>query len=259
MKKQLISMVVLLMTALALVGCQALDIIGNRSVDSFAELVSALPVSPTRYDGFWRVETPDATASLYLPAQSTQKDPARGAYLFFEAAPFFAAGLSPEQLPEPVSIIKDGQLLSPSESAGLDLSVGSVQLAVGTDDVLSSEYGLRASSLPALVSVSSGAGKPEEVQRSYRSLVEAAPDRIGHHAAMDHFGISLGEGNAFEFAQDIGDNEADMVFALNPEPFRAAGADLEKIEGWKLSMVEVADEQGKMIETEKLLKIFDLK
>ena len=82
---------------------------------------------------------------------------------------------------------------------------------------------------------------------------------IGYHAALDHYGVSLGGGNIFEWAKDMDANDKDIVFVLDPAPFAAAGADTSRIYGWLLAKVTVDDENGKPVQVDKLLKPFDLK
>ena len=62
----------------------------------------------------------------------------------------------------------------------------------------------------------------------------------------------------FEWAKDMGSNDKDIVFVLNPEPFIEAGADPEAIEGWIFGKVKVMDAKGRMIEADKLLKPYNL-
>mgnify|MGYP003614764389 FL=1 len=75
---------------------------------------------------------------------------------------------------------------------------------------------------------------------------------------MDHFGIKLGNGNMFEWAQDTASNDKDIVFVLDPEFIGQYGADVANIEGWLYADVEVMDEDGKLVTVKKLLKPFDL-
>lgn len=46
-------------------------------------------------------------------------------------------------------------------------------------------------------------------------IVEKSRDSIGYHAALDHYGIDLENGNMFEWAKDISTNDKDIVFVLN--------------------------------------------
>ncbi|MDR1412348.1 MAG: hypothetical protein LBJ07_00270 [Actinomycetes bacterium] len=203
------------------VGCQATDIIGNRSVDSFAAVLAAMPEEVDQVDTYWTLEAPDGQAALKLPIE-----PSEPIVVVVDAAPFIDAGLQIDELESSYEVV-DGRFIQVMAMDMVDSSGGNLSSAA-------------------------------DIKDAYRTIVRQTPERIGHHAAMDHFGIDLDNGNAFEFAQDMATNEADMVFALNPEPFRASGVDVEHIDGWKLSMVETMDMSGAMKETEKLLKIFDV-
>jgi copper chaperone CopZ len=91
-----------------------------------------------------------------------------------------------------------------------------------------------------------------------RAIKEAVTG-IGYHGALDHYGVSLGDGNLFEWAKDMSANDKDIVFVLNPAPFIAAGVDPNKVDGWAFAKVTVDDENDKPIEVDKLLKPFNLK
>lgn len=91
----------------------------------------------------------------------------------------------------------------------------------------------------------------------FEEFVENNRDAIGYHAALDHYGVSLGNGNMFEWAKNTETNDKDIVFVLNPQPFIDAGVDVNKVEGWAFAKVEVM-EDGKKVEVDKLLKPFDL-
>jgi hypothetical protein len=93
----------------------------------------------------------------------------------------------------------------------------------------------------------------------YRRIVSIARNAIGYHAALDHYNIDLGGGNMFEWAKDMGTNDKDIVFVLNPAPFIEAGVDPNAIDGWVYTKVPSMDANGKEIEVDKILKAFDLK
>lgn len=80
---------------------------------------------------------------------------------------------------------------------------------------------------------------------------------LGYHAAMGHFNYALGDDNAFEWAQDMSENDKDIVFALNPEPFISAGVIPENVTGWQYAEVEM-HKDGKTVEAFRFLKAFDL-
>ena len=62
----------------------------------------------------------------------------------------------------------------------------------------------------------------------------------------------------FEWAKDMSINDKDMVFVVNPEPFIKAGVDPQNLSGWIFTKIPV-EKDGKTVEVDKFLKIFDLK
>lgn len=100
--------------------------------------------------------------------------------------------------------------------------------------------------------IAAGADVPERMVFG----AEASRERLGYHAEMDHYNFDLG-GAMFEWAKDLAANDKDIVFALNPEPLIAAGADPEKVEGWIYAQVPVMRD-GKATQVWKFLKIFNL-
>ncbi|MDR1101588.1 MAG: hypothetical protein LBL34_04470 [Clostridiales bacterium] len=90
-------------------------------------------------------------------------------------------------------------------------------------------------------------------------------ENIGYHTAMDHYNIDLGDGNLFEWAKDVqtngttGENQdKDVVFVLNPEPFIAAGVDPNNVDGWAYAQVSV-DINGTPTDIWKFLRPFDIR
>ncbi len=98
----------------------------------------------------------------------------------------------------------------------------------------------------------------ENANEAFAELVANNRDAIGYHAALDHYGVALGNGNMFEWAKDTSTNDKDIVFVLNPQPFIDAGVDVTQVEGWVFAKVETM-EDGKKVEVDKLLKPYDLK
>ncbi|MDR0671650.1 MAG: hypothetical protein LBF64_04985 [Oscillospiraceae bacterium] len=204
---------------LLLTACRALDVIGNDSVTSFAEVLDALPAAGA--GNTWVLSAPDGAAAFIWSGDFSRTD-VYDAWLELDAAPFAAAGLDPTRLP--AGMAQGGRLVT-----GASLGAQAPAPEVSESPVL-----------------------------SYEQIVSQQRARIGHHTAMDHFGVDLGGGFMFEWARDMAANDKDIVFVLNPEPFRQAGADVSAIEGWTLAMVETMDEAGRPIEVEKLLKPFDI-
>jgi hypothetical protein len=143
--------------------------------------------------------------------------------LEFDAAPFIDAGLDPGKLPAYFTRY-DGTLI------------------IGTKLENKEMYNGEITPLAA-----------------YEHIVKQKRSAIGYHAAMDHYGVSLENGNLFEWAKDLNTNDKDIVFALDPEPFIRAGADPNNIEGWLFDKVLVDGENGRMIQVDKFLKPFNVK
>lgn len=100
--------------------------------------------------------------------------------------------------------------------------------------------------------IAAGADLPERMVFG----ADVSRERLGYHAEMDHYNVNL-DGAMFEWAKDLAANDKDIVFALDPEPLIAAGADPEKVEGWTYAQVPVMRD-GKAAQVWKFLKIFDL-
>lgn len=93
---------------------------------------------------------------------------------------------------------------------------------------------------------------------TFEKLIRENRNSFEYHTDHDIYELNLGNGNAFRWAKDISTNERDVVFVLNPEPFISAGLDPEKLEGWKFTKVKVM-ENGKTVEVDKLLKVYNIR
>ncbi len=200
----------------------SMDIIGRWSVPAFEAALKAMPagVSEEPVYGGWSINAEDSSAKFIFRSTTAAKE---GYDLTFviDAAPFIAAGADLGRLP------------------GASVAEGKIYLGKDLADAIDG----------------SAAEGPAE---AYEALLKANRSGIKYHAEMDHFGISLGGGNMFEWAKDLDSNDKDIVFVLNPEPFREAGADLSAIEGWTLAKISVMDELGRMVPVDKLVKAIDL-
>ena len=96
------------------------------------------------------------------------------------------------------------------------------------------------------------------VTEAFTDILSIQADLVGYHAALDHFGLSLQDGNIFEWAADVDTNDKDIVFILNPQTLLDAGADVESVDGWIFAEVEIMKGDGSMEMVPKLLKPFDL-
>lgn len=216
---------------------KSLDVVGKQSIASFEEVLTIIPdnVKTDEENAGWSLWAPDQSVR-FIWSGDYSKSPLYDVMLEFDARPFLDAGLEPAKLPE--AYVFYGEEAMGDKLLKVGRKLGKDQLA----------YKGEATAL----------GAYEQLVNKYRS-------EINYHAAMDHYGVKLSDGNLFEWAKDMelnaadGSNqEKDIVFVLNPEPLVAAGLDPEQVEGWTYTQVPV-EEDGKMVQVWKLLKAFDLK
>jgi hypothetical protein len=224
MKKTALLFTVIPVLAAAALSCEKLDVVGAGSVESFEKVLERIPQSVAADDvnGGWSLMAPDGSAR-FIWSRSYAESPHRDVMIEFDAAPFIAAGLDPEKLPENFAFPKG-------------------RITVGT------KLGTERLKYPGEVTPLA----------SYEQIVKLKRGAVGYHMALDHYGVNLGGGNMFEWAKDMSANDKDMVFVLAPEPFIAAGADPNAVEGWIFTKVTVDDENGKPVQVDKILKPFDL-
>lgn len=96
------------------------------------------------------------------------------------------------------------------------------------------------------------------VTEAFTDILNIQADLVGYHAALDHYGLSLQDGNVFEWAADVNTNDKDIVFVLNPQTLIDAGVNVEAIDAWIFAEVEIMQADGSMKMVPKLLKPFDL-
>jgi hypothetical protein len=230
MKKALIITVVAVITIMTILIISrsledALDVVGKDSARAFDELLQTVSqlVSEDAENGVWSIIAPDNGARFTWRWEHTPQD--NDVMLEIDAAPFIAAGLDTSKLPGSIEF-NDGKL-----------TIGTKLVPNG------SAAKARSKSTPL---------------SAYECIVNLNRESIGYHAALDHYGMSIGGGNLFEWAKNINTNDKDMVFVLNPEPFINAGVIPDKVDGWAFAKVTVDDENGKPILVDKILKPFNL-
>ena len=223
MKKKSILIPVLLVATVIFAGCTSqLDVVADKSISSFESVINELPIEADSEDSSWILTAPDNSAK-FLWSKDFSSTTDYDVKLELDSQPFINAGLDISKLPEG-AIYGD-------------------KIILGTD--LSDEK-----------STYNGEATPLD---SYNKIVEKSRDNRGYHAALDHYGIDLENGNMFEWAKDISTNDKDIVFVLNPQMFIDAGVNPQEVEGWVFAKVETMDKDGKKIEVDKFLKPFDLK
>jgi hypothetical protein len=207
----------------SLTACSRLDVIGDYSIKAFDAVLNeaGVDVSEDSAFGGWSLEAPDKTAR-FVWSSDFSKTTEYDAFLEVDAQPFIDAGLNTDKLPE--------------------------GMFTGDKLILGTDFGNDALTYNREVTPLA----------SYKKIVELYRNNITYHAALDHYGISLTNGNMIEWAKDMSTNDKDLVFAINPDVFINAGVDPNKVDGWVFAKVPTMDEKGNAIEVDKLLKPFDL-
>jgi hypothetical protein len=200
-----------------------MDVVGTDSVRAFTALLDVIPASADHMNGGWSLAAPDGEAR-FIWSINYAESPLHDVMLEFDAAPLIAAGLDADKLPPDIAYF-DGMLM--------------VGAKLGQEAL---KYSGEATPLA-----------------SYEQIVKLKRKAIGYHGSLDHYGVTIGNGNLFEWAKNMDTNEKDIVFVLNPDPFLAAGVDPDKIAGWAFAVVTVDDANGKPIQVDKILKPFNLK
>ena len=215
------------LSAITAFSCSKLDVVGKDSVRAFNELLQNAQnlVSEDAANGGWSISAPDSGAR-FIWGSNTSQNPPYNVMIKFNSAPFIAAGLNPDLLPENFTIYNDTII------TGISLGQGSSAQLQNRTDVTPLSL--------------------------YEQIVSLKRSAIGYHGQMDHYGIDLGNGNMFEWAKNLKTNDKDIVFILNPDPFIAAGLDPARIDGWVFSKVTVDDANGKPVQVDKILKPFNL-
>ncbi len=223
MKKKIMFILLLFILNLPLMACNKLDVIGDRSIISFQDLLQASKgqVSSEEGNSGWSLTASDQTAR-FIWSKDFDRTDKMNVLIETDAKPFVDAGLAADKLPA-------GMLQGDKIVVGTSLEADKI-----SDQEMT---------------------KPLE---SYRQFVHLYRDHLKYHAKLDHFGIDLGGGNVFEWAKDMKTNDKDIVFVLNPQVFIEAGTNPDKVKGWLFATVETMDDNGKKIKVDKFLKPFDL-
>ncbi|HYE81717.1 MAG TPA: hypothetical protein VEG39_06055 [Clostridia bacterium] len=224
--KKFIFISLILVVAISLAACQSTDVVGKFAVTSFEAVLNKIPdkITSDEANNGWSLASP--TGERFLWGKDFSREGAPDMMLEFASEPFIKAGLNVNKLPKDMYVYD-----SSANKLKIRSELGSEKFTYN------------------------GEAAPMD---SFRKLMESHRDSIGYHAALDHYGAALGNGNMFEWAKDMNTNDKDIVFVLNPQPFIDAGVDPAKVEGWAFAKVEVMDDNGKKIEVDKLLKPFDL-
>jgi hypothetical protein len=140
---------------LAVNSCDKLDVVGTESAKSFNKVLQEIPdaVTPDEMNGGWSLAAPD-DAVRFIWSKNYAESPLHDIMLEFDAAPFIAAGLNPEKLPDNFAFY-DNMIM-------VGTKLGQEQL----------KYSGQATPLA-----------------SYEQIVKLKRSSIGYHGALDHYGL----------------------------------------------------------------------
>jgi hypothetical protein len=237
MKKFFKELVIAGIFTAVIISCSKLDVVAKDSVRAFGDVFDAFSpdnIAQDELTGAFTIISPDRSANFmwasdFFNGVGDFSETADDIVIFFDAAPFIAAGLDVEKLPE---TIRYGHS---------DISIGANLGDKKSENKLSVD------------------GSKKSALAAYQHIISKARNRLSYHSEFDHYSISIGDGNFFEWAKDLKTNDKGIVFVLNPEPFISAGVDPNKIEGWLFTKVTGEDEDDKPVQVDKLLKAFDLR
>ncbi|MDP3057973.1 MAG: hypothetical protein Q8N36_00715 [bacterium] len=214
----------IILLALVLTGCTNLDVVAKGAQTSFEGFANKLGAKFT-FDAVnkaWVMHSPN-DEHFFITIDSAIGTADVG--LEFSAEPFIAAGLDVAKLP-----------------ANYSYNIGENTITI-IANLGNKTFSKKAVNSP---------------QEAFAELLKAYRSSVGYHTALDHYGVDFGDGNMFEWANNLKTNDKDIVFVLNPTPFIQAGVDPTKIEGWAFLKVPVMDATGKPIQVDKILKPYDI-
>jgi hypothetical protein len=223
MKKKIIASILLIFVVGTLSACKQADVVGKVAQTSFESVLEVIPdqVVADEMNGGWSLNAPDGTAR-FIWSKDYSNSPIHDVMLEFDSTPFVNAGLDVNKLPE-------GMAYEDKIMVGTKLG----------EDKLKYQ------------------GEATPVT-SFQQIVKLYRKSIGYHEVLDHYGVDLSNGNKFEWAKDMSENDKDIVFVVDPQIFIDAGVNPDTVEGWVYAAVEMKDDKGKPIEVKKFLKPFNL-
>lgn len=97
----------------------------------------------------------------------------------------------------------------------------------------------------------------DNAYKSINSIIKVNRDKVGFHAEMSHWGLSLQGEEKFEWAKDPSSNEADFAMVILADPFIKAGLDTNKLDSKDL-VFKKASKEGNMENSNLLIKSFNI-
>lgn len=224
--KKMMAIIVAMALIFALAGCQSTDVVGKVSITSFESVLDKMgdKVTADEMNGGWSLESAGGERFVWSKDFSAEKKP--DLMMELDATPFLDAGLDPAKLDKTTYLYEPGSKILMVHS-----ELGAEQFTY------------------------SGEATPLD---SFKKIVETHRASIGYHEKLDHYGAAFGNGNMFEWAKDMGTNDKDIVFVLNPQPLIDAGVDPAAVKEWAFAQVEIKNDQGNKELVDKFLKPYNL-
>ena len=91
---------------------------------------------------------------------------------------------------------------------------------------------------------------------SMRRLLKADTSMIKYDEQQKNYRLSLGNGNEVQWTEELGINDADMIFVLEAKPLVDAGLDINKLDDSGWSFREASKDNA---DTDQIVKEFDIK
>ncbi|WP_055667286.1 hypothetical protein [Desnuesiella massiliensis] len=93
----------------------------------------------------------------------------------------------------------------------------------------------------------------DNAYKSINSIIKENRDKVGFHAEMSHWGLSLQGEEKFEWTKDPSSNEADFAMVILADPFIKAGLDTNKLDSKEI-IFKKASKEGNMENSNLLIR-----
>lgn len=94
---------------------------------------------------------------------------------------------------------------------------------------------------------------------SMRRLLKADTSMIKYNEQQQNYSLLLGNGNEVQWTEELGKNDADMIFVLEAKPLVDAGLDINKLDGIGWTFREASKDNADAGQNpDQIVKIFDI-
>lgn len=100
--------------------------------------------------------------------------------------------------------------------------------------------------------------KTDGSEDSMMKILKENTSLIKYHEDQKHYRLLMGDGNEVQWTEELGINDADMIFVIKAQPLIDAGLDINKLEGSGWTFREANSDSGMGENPDQLVKIFDI-